>query len=79
MIVISVIFVFIVVMSRLQLNHIMDTLTDAIAFNGGVFPKSNASVRPLPSRLTLQSDVITEETQFSIRFLQYGLAMKAGL
>ena len=67
-IVLLVIFCFNVVMGQRQLNNTMDTLTDAIASNGGVFPEFDASVRPLTSGIIPYSDVITEETQFSIRF-----------
>lgn len=67
------------VMGQRQLNITMDTLTDAIASNGGVFPEFDASVRPLTSGIIPYSDVITEETQFSIRFLRYGLTTRTGL
>lgn len=67
-IVFSVIFAIIYVTSATQLNNTMDTLTDAIASNDGIFPKFDKSARPLPSDGFPFADVITEETQFSTRF-----------
>lgn len=49
-----------------QLNDTMDTLTDAIAAGGGVFPRFDAA-QP-PSGRFPYADVITEETQYSTRF-----------
>lgn len=51
-----------------QLNRTMDTLTDAIASNGGVFPEFEASRRAVPSEGFYHNDIITEETRFSTRF-----------
>ncbi|MBP3488686.1 MAG: HAMP domain-containing histidine kinase [Roseburia sp.] len=67
-IVFSVIFAIICVMSNIQLNHTMDALTDAIASNDGVFPEFDPSVRPMPAGGFPYTDVITEETRFSTRF-----------
>ncbi|MGN0629020.1 MAG: sensor histidine kinase [Oscillospiraceae bacterium] len=49
-----------------QLNSAMDTLTDAIAENGGVFPGFDSGAEPMGRFPYLE--VITEETQFSTRF-----------
>lgn len=49
-----------------QLNDAMDTLTDAIASGGGVFPDFSAA-QPPPSNWRYPK-AITEETQFSTRF-----------
>ena len=54
--------------SRIQLNNAMDTLTDAIASNDGVFPEFDEVAGPLPSGGFPYTDIITEETQFSTRF-----------
>lgn len=67
-IVCTVIFIVMFVMSNLQLNHTMDTLTDAIASNNGVFPPFDEEEQPMPSGHFPYRDIITEETQFSTRF-----------
>lgn len=64
----SVIFAVIFVTNRMQLNNTMDTLTDAIAANDGIFPEFDSSIQPLPSNELLNPDIITEETKFSTRF-----------
>lgn len=67
-IVCTAIFAAIVAVSVLQLNQTMDTLTDAIAQNGGVFPEFDDSVRPVPAGRFPHQEVITQETQYSTRF-----------
>lgn len=67
LIVFSVIFAIMFIMSNIQLNRTMDALTDAIASNNGVFPEFNQTARPMPSGRFLDADVITEETRFSTR------------
>lgn len=68
---ISVISVFIVIFAAIyivsthQLNSAMDTLTDRIASNDGIFPEIDEE-HPLPPRGLF--DFITEETKFSTRF-----------
>lgn len=67
-IVCTAIFAVMVVMSTVQLNQTMDTLTDAIASNNGVFPEFEEYNRPRPSEGFHHADVITQETQYSTRF-----------
>lgn len=68
---ISVISVFIIIFAAIyiisthQLNTAMDTLTDRIASNDGIFPEIDEE-HPLPPRAFF--DFITEETKFSTRF-----------
>ncbi len=61
------IFLLILIFSRVQMNRTMDTLTDAISSNDGVFPKFDPLEKRPPSQFPY-SDVITAETQFSTRF-----------
>ena len=65
-------------MSGMQLNNTMDVLTDAIASNNGVFPEFDEDSGPLPSDKFPYTDIITEETQFSTRFLRLGLITIVG-
>ena len=67
LIVFSLIFAGIVVTNHFQLNNTMDTLTDAIAHNGGEFPDFNRQTPQKPPKRE-HSDLITEETKFSTRF-----------
>lgn len=67
LLVFTVIFLVVVLVGWAQLNDTMDTLTDAIADNGGVFPGFDAA-EPPPSSRYFYREVITEETQFSTRF-----------
>ena len=67
LLVFSGIFLLLIFFSRAQINRTMDALTDAISSNGGEFPPFEASDRPL-SRPSPIPDLITEETQFSVRF-----------
>lgn len=67
-IVCAVIFAVMVAVSVRQLNQTMDTLTDAIAQNGGVFPEFDRDVRPAPSGGFHHQEIITEETRYSTRF-----------
>ena len=60
------IFLLLTLFSAAQMNRTVDTLTDAIAANGGAFPEFDPGERP-PSR-AFYWDVITEETRFSTRF-----------
>ncbi len=68
---ISVISVFIIIFAAIyivsthQLNSAMDTLTDRIASNDGIFPEIDEE-HPLPPRGF--AGFITEETKFSTRF-----------
>lgn len=73
MIVLTSIFTVMFIMGNLQLNHAMDELTDAIAANDGVFPQFEDIARRLPAGPFPHTDVITEETPFSTRFLPCGL------
>lgn len=61
------IFLLILIFSRVQMNRTMDTLTDAISSNDGVFPQFDPLEKRPPSQFPY-SDVITAETQFSTRF-----------
>ena len=62
------IFLFQAVSGVMQMNRILDTLTDEIASNNGVFPAFQPSgLSPLAGWLAYE-DVITEETRFSTRF-----------
>lgn len=67
-IVVSIIFAALFIISNIQLNHTMDTLTDAIASNNGVFPEFSEPARPFPDDRFPYANVITEETRFSTRF-----------
>jgi len=60
-----VIFAAIYIVSTHQLNTAMDTLTDRISSNDGIFPEIDEE-HPLPPRGVV--DFITEETKFSTRF-----------
>lgn len=51
-----------------QMNRTMDTLTDAIASNNGVFPEFDADRQSPPRYSFPYGDVIDEETRFSTRF-----------
>ena len=62
------IFLFQAVSGVMQMNRILDTLTDAIASNDGVFPAFQPSGRSPLSDWLAYEDVITEETRFSTRF-----------
>lgn len=59
------IFAAIYIVSTHQLNSAMDTLTDRISSNDGIFPEIDED-HPLPPRGF--PDFITEETKFSTRF-----------
>lgn len=67
-IVFSLIFLLICLVGSSQLNNTMDTLTDAISSNDGVFPDFNSNKIPRPDGRFPQMDFITKETQFSTRF-----------
>ena len=65
--VISIVFLAIFLFETLQLNNIMDTLTDTIAENDGSFPvfdRDHSNMR----WGSLQMGIITPETRFSTRF-----------
>jgi len=64
----SVIFVILYSINKVQLNDTMDTLTDAIASNNGVFPKPDEIDQPVLSIGHPYTEIITEETRFSTRF-----------
>jgi len=64
----SVIFMILYFINRIQLNDTMDTLTDAIASNNGIFPEREESGQPVFSFGRPFKEVITEETRFSTRF-----------
>ena len=68
MIVFMGIFLFLSASNIAQTNRVLDTLTDAIASNGGEFPAFRPSERSAWSDWFVYSDVITEETRFSTRF-----------
>lgn len=61
------IFAAIFVTNNIQLNKTVDTLTDAIAGNGGAFPEFEKPEQNFPGTRPY-GDVITEETAFSTRF-----------
>lgn len=65
------IFVLISAFSMAQMDRTMDTLTDAISSNDGVFPDFEPSDRPAP--LFSDAEVITAETRFSTRFFMVWL------
>lgn len=65
--VISIVYLAIFLFETLQLNNIMDTLTDTIAENGGSFPAFDRD-RFNPRRGSLQKGIITPETRYSTRF-----------
>jgi len=71
---ISVVIVFFVIfailysINKVQLNGTMDTLTDAIASNNGVFPEFDGINQPVPAIEYPGKKIITEETRFSTRF-----------
>lgn len=67
-IVVSCIFLIMVIVSNVQLNNTMDTLTDAIASNNGVFPAFDEYGRSMPSASFLRDGIITEESPYSTRF-----------
>ena len=67
-IVVSCIFLIMVIVSNVQLNNTMDTLTDAIASNNGVFPAFDEYGRSMPSDNFLRNGIITEESPYSTRF-----------
>lgn len=64
----SVIFAILCSINKIQLDDMMDTLTDAIASNNGVFPEPDEIKQPAPSIVHPYTEVITEETRFSTRF-----------
>ena len=68
LVVFSAIFLLLVVFCHVQTARTMDTLTDAILFNGGVFPEFDPASQPDPDRHFPFDNVINEETQFSTRF-----------
>lgn len=63
-----VIFAMIFVVSIVQLNETMDTLTETIADNGGIFSEETALGQKPPVRKDPFGSVITEETAYSTRF-----------
>ena len=65
------IFVLISAFSMAQMDRTMDTLTDAISSNDGVFPDFEPSDRPAP--LFSDAEVITADTRFSTRFFMVWL------
>ena len=68
LVVFSGIFLLLVLSSSAQMERTMDTLTDAIAANDGVFPEFDFDRQGAPSRGFPYDNVITEETRFSTRF-----------
>jgi two-component system sensor histidine kinase CiaH len=62
------IFLVLSIFSVVQMEHTVDTLTDAIADNDGVFPAFEPADQTAPSHRLPYDQVITEETQFSTRF-----------
>ena len=73
LIVFSAIFTGITVMNQIQLNDTMDTLTDTISHNGGVFPDFDRGTHPKEKPFD-RSNIITEETKFSTRFFTVWLS-----
>ena len=63
----SIILSLLLVLTRVQMNQTLDTLTDTIAANNGFFPEFDSSKPHTPSRF-FYTDAITEETRFSTRF-----------
>ena len=66
-VVFSAIFLLLALFSFVQMEKVVDTLTDAIASNDGVFPEFEPERRSGPAGLPYASP-ITEETRFSTRF-----------
>ena len=64
----SIIFLLLVLFSWDQMEKTMDTLTDAIISNDGVFPDFDPDDRRGPAQRLPYGEIITEETQFSTRF-----------
>lgn len=64
----SIIFLLLVLFSWDQMEKTMDTLTDAIVSNDGVFPNFEPDDHRGPSQRLPYGEIITEETQFSTRF-----------
>lgn len=64
----SIIFLVLVLFSWDQMEKTMDTLTDAIVSNDGVFPDFEPDDHRGPSQRLPYGEIITEETQFSTRF-----------
>lgn len=64
----SIIFLLLVLFSWDQMEKTMDTLTDAIISNDGVFPDFEPDDRRGPAQRLPYGEIITEETQFSTRF-----------
>lgn len=64
----SIIFLLLLLFSWGQLEKTMDTLTDAIVSNDGVFPDFDPDDHRGPSQRLPYGEIITEETQFSTRF-----------
>ena len=64
----SIIFLLLVLFSWDQMEKTMDTLTDAIVSNDGVFPDFEPDDHRGPSQRLPYGEIITEETQFSTRF-----------
>lgn len=62
------IFAVVLLTSISQLNNTLDTITDLICMNGGMFPEVNEKISPLPKMYIPSERLITEETQFSTRF-----------
>lgn len=67
-IVFALIFGGIYAISRSQLNHSLDLLTDVIAMNDGVFPDFERGETPAPPEDFPQNPFLTPETRFSTRF-----------
>lgn len=61
------IFIFICILSRKQLNSVMDTIADKMAENAETFPEFEDG-HILPPEIEGFPDFFTEETPFSIRF-----------
>ena len=66
-VVFSAIFLLLALFSFVQMEKVVDTLTDAIASNDGVFPEFEPERRSGPAGLPY-GNPITEETRFSTRF-----------
>ena len=69
------IFLFQAVSGVMQMNRILDTLTDAIASNNGVFRALPPSGRSPLSDLLAYEDVVTEVTRLSMRVSPVRLAV----
>lgn len=51
-----------------QLNTTLDTLTDLICSNNGVFPAIEKNFDPSPGTFFPEDGILTEETKYSTRF-----------